>query len=254
MKRARSDIDRLLSDLRRDLRPLGRRARRRALDEVRDHLLSAVADEAASGPSVQEREQRAVRLFGDAETVARLLRDARPKHRRTVAPALVGAIAAIGFLALPAGPVSEELAPRDAAAASIPAQPNAVAARPCAASWNSSANALWHSYAKRLGSRRAYVGVAYSGTASKSGKLTTTRRACVVKLWLAHRPGHWQYAVNVAGPLLKGGVSYGTRAFPASAKTPLHVHQRTTIQFANSRVRADGTLDYIGTSIPSQAD
>jgi hypothetical protein len=38
--------------------------------------------------------------------------------------------------------------------------------------------------------------------------------------------------------------------FPKSAKTPLETRQRTTIQFANARIRPDGTLDYVGSSIP----
>jgi hypothetical protein len=250
MKGSRSPVDQLLVELRRELRPLGRRARRRALDEVRDHLLSSVEDGAAKGLTADEGEEHAIRRFGGTETVATLLHDARLERRAKASPALVGAIAALVFFALPAGPVAEELGPRVAAAASVPFEPNAVVAPRCAAAWNISANGRWHSYADRLGSRRAYVGVAYMGTADTSGSIVASRRACVVKLWLARRPGHWQDAVTIAGPLRNGHVTFGTRAFPKSAKTPLRVHQRTTIQFANSRVRADGTLDYVGGSIP----
>jgi hypothetical protein len=137
-----------------------------------------------------------------------------------------------------------------AAGAADTAQPSSSAARPCAASWNSEANARWRSYARQLGSQRAFVQVAGTARPNASGKFVTTARACVVKLWLARRPGHWQSAVIIGGPLRDGNVGYGTRIFPSSATTPRHLRQRVTIQFANSRVRPDGTLAFVGMSIP----
>lgn len=249
MNDSRSAIDELLSEFRRELRSLGWRERRRALAEAHDHLLCSMEADSATSETAEEREKQAIRRFGDVASVAAHLRDARPRRRSKVGPTLVSAIAAAAFFAMPAGPISEELAPRVAAAASVPVQPNGVVAPRCAAAWNSRANARWHAYAKHLGAQRSYVGVAYMGRL-ENGKMVVSRRACTVKLWLTRKSGHWQSAVVIAGALQGNDVQFGTRAFPKSAKTPLRIRQRTTIQFANSHVRADGTLDYVGNSIP----
>jgi hypothetical protein len=241
----------VLLEFRRQLRPLGRRARRRTLAELRDHLLSAVEDGTAHGLTPAESEEQAIRRFGDTRTIATLLRTVRARRRARAVRAVAGAIVAVAVFAIPAVPIANELAPHVAAAASIPVQPNGAVAPRCAASWNSAANARWHAYAKRLGSRRAYVGVAYMGRFDKQKKkMVILVRACTVKLWLAKRPGHWQNAAMVGGPLEGTSVEWGSRMFPKSAKTPLETRQRTTIQFANARVRADGTLVYVGAGIP----
>jgi hypothetical protein len=69
-----------------------------------------------------------------------------------------------------------------------------------------------------------------------------------MKLWLARRPGDEQVAVIIAGRQQPTGIRFGTRQ--GLTPTPRRVKQRTTIQFANTRVRADGMLDYAGVAIP----
>jgi hypothetical protein len=111
--------ERLIADLRRELRPLGRRARRRALAEARDHLLSAIELGVDEGLGAGEAEARAVARFGDPSEIAARLCAVRPRRFRRVVPALLGAAAITGVFALAAGPVADELAPYRAAAAVV---------------------------------------------------------------------------------------------------------------------------------------
>ncbi len=71
----------------------GRRARRRILDEIEDHMIEAARSERAAGVGAEEAEARAVARFGDPTAVA----DAFPSSRwRMLAAA--GALAALVLL------------------------------------------------------------------------------------------------------------------------------------------------------------
>ena len=184
-----------------------------------------------------DREARSTKEWVRLRIIRRKMIDSYQSHSG-LRRALFGAAVSLASLAPAAG------------AATDTAQPSSIAARSCAASWNGPTNARWHSYARQLGSQRAFVQVAEMARQNASGKLVTTARACVVKLWLARRPGHWQPSVIIGGPLRDGSVSFGTRISPSSATTPRHLRQRVALQFANSRVLPDGTLAFVGTSIP----
>src|SRR4051812_12557294 len=109
-------LDRLLAELRSELRPLGWRRRRRALAEARDHLLSAVEDGVADGLSRDQAEGRAVAGFGDAAAIADALQRVRPQRRRRLVATLAAAAFAATLLVAP-GPIGRELAPRTSDAA-----------------------------------------------------------------------------------------------------------------------------------------
>jgi hypothetical protein len=98
------NVEQLLADLRRELRPLGRRRRRRGvLAEARDHLLSGIEEEMASGATAEEAERRVVERYGDAAAVARSLLLAHPpKPAKALQVALVaaGALAGVAGTAL----------------------------------------------------------------------------------------------------------------------------------------------------------
>jgi hypothetical protein len=235
--------ERLLEELRRELRPLGLRRRRRALHEARDHLLSAVEDELADGASPVVAEQRAVERFGDPDAIAERLCAARPARQGRLGQAVVGAAVIAGVLAFAPGPLSADLALRPASAATLPGPSEAQ----CAAGWNLAANAQWHTYAAHVGSVRAQVGAV---VAMNPGTGVSVARGCGIKLWLARRPGHWQNAVAIFGGWQHGTVRYGTRWAPNTARSPRLLSTRTTVQSANARVRGDGTLDFVGAGIP----
>jgi len=155
----------------------------------------------------------------------------------------VGALAAVATVASPSTAVADELAPAVAVAAS----PSQIARKPCADAWNSKRNMRWQAYATRLGSKRAFVSVAGTTVRTEPKK---THQGCVVKLWLDWRPGHFQAAVVIDGALRGGRIEFGFRSFPPATAFPQRLRQRTTIQYANSRVLPNGTLDYAGVSIP----
>ena len=89
-------LERLLADLQRELQPLGWRARRRALAEARDHLLSALEDELAAGASLPEAEEHAIERFGEAARIAGALLSAAP--RRAVKARRVACRVAFGLM------------------------------------------------------------------------------------------------------------------------------------------------------------
>jgi hypothetical protein len=238
-----SPAERLLSRLRRDLRPLGVRRRRRALHEARDHLFSAIEDELAGGASPASAAWHAVERFGDPGAIAARLCAERPSRQGRLMPAVVGSAVIAAVLAFAPGPLTADLALRVASASAVPAPTKAQ----CAAAWNLPANAQWHTYAAHLGIVRANVGGLLAMNV-KSGAIVG--RGCHVTLWLARRPGHWQNAVAIAGRWLHGTVRYGTRWAPNTARSPRLLPTRTTVQSANARVRADGTLDFFGVGIP----
>jgi len=96
--------EQMLARLEGELQGLGRRARRRALDEARDHLLSAIDDEIARGAAPAEAEARAVALFGEPAFIAETLVHARLGTPRTAWRVAGGvALAAAGIAAVRIG-------------------------------------------------------------------------------------------------------------------------------------------------------
>ena len=104
MSREPHPAEQMLARLEGELGSLGRRARRRALDEARDHLLSAIDDEIARGAAPAEAEARAVAIFGEPAFVAEALVRAHPRTRRTAWRVAGGvALAAAGVVAVRLG-------------------------------------------------------------------------------------------------------------------------------------------------------
>ena len=96
--------EQVLARLERELGSLGHRARRRVLDEARDHLLSAIDDEIAQGATPAEDEARAVALFGDPAFIAETLAHTRLGAPRTAWRVAAGlALAAAGVAAVRIG-------------------------------------------------------------------------------------------------------------------------------------------------------
>jgi hypothetical protein len=83
-------LEQALAQLESELGSLGWRARRRALDEARDHLLSAIDDEIAEGATPGEAEKRAVALFGELALIAETLVQAQPRAARIARRVLTG--------------------------------------------------------------------------------------------------------------------------------------------------------------------
>jgi hypothetical protein len=226
--------ERLLSALRRELRWVGWRTRRRAMHEARDHLLCAVEDELAQGASPAEADERAVERFGDPVVVAARLRRAAPKRSNRVLPVTVGVAMMTGVLALPAGPVRENLTAPQAKAATPPR----VSTERCAKAWNAVENARWRAYAVRLATRRAYVG---GSVAMNPKDGVVVNEMCVVKLWLDRQAGHWQNAVYVYGNWEGGTAQYGT-SWKHKPAPPHRARLRTPVQWSNAQVLPDGAL------------
>ena len=96
--------EQVLARLEGELQSLGWRARRRALDEARDHLLSAIDDEIARGATPAEAEQRAVASFGEPAFIAETLVHTRLGTPRTAWRVAAGvALAATGIAAVRIG-------------------------------------------------------------------------------------------------------------------------------------------------------
>lgn len=241
MSRSRTPGERLLSELRRELRGIGWCARRRALQEARDHLLCAIEDEMSLGASSVQAEERAVERFGDPAVVAARLRAAPTTRSCRAVPVAVGVAMMTGVLALPAGPVQENLAAPQAQAAASPP----LSTEHCVKAWNARENARWRAYTVRLATRRAYVGGAIAMNV-KSGVVVA--RSCVVKLWLARQAGHWQNAIYIYGNWERGTAHYGTSS-KHKAAPPHRARLRTPVQWSNARVQPDGALVlHLGTS------
>jgi hypothetical protein len=93
-----SGLQELLAELQRELRPLGRRARRGVLREARDHLMTGIEAEIETGASDEEAERRVVERYGDAAVVARSVLLAHPrKPGRGLQIALLAIGAATGI-------------------------------------------------------------------------------------------------------------------------------------------------------------
>ena len=153
MTRSRSTVDQLLAELRRELRPLGRRRRRRVLAEVRDHMLSAVED--------GQSESDVVRRLGDANGALAGF----PARRKTHRAALIAVPVAFLALAAPvSGPLVRNLgagATPSQAATISPARQQRLAQEACVRAWNSVGNARWRVLARRSHAAQAYVAVGY---------------------------------------------------------------------------------------------
>lgn len=146
-RRSQPEIDQLLHELRLELSSLDRRARRRALDEARDHLLSVVEGELVAGSTESVAAQRAVERFGSPAMVAKALRATPRNSRSRFAPAVIGAALIVAVVAFPGGAIKDGIAPPSALAAA----PANLTKPECADFWNDAANARWRAYAKLLG-------------------------------------------------------------------------------------------------------
>lgn len=232
-RRSLPEVDQLLHELRLELSSLDRRARRRALDEARDHLLSVMEDELAAGSSEEAAARRAVERFGSPAMVAKALRATPRRSRSRFAPAVIGAALIVAVVAFPGGAIKDGITPPSALAAA----PADLTKAQCADFWNDAANARWRAYARRIGTRRASIGTSFAVALGAGGRPVLSAAGCTVRLWLARRPGHWQRAVFVDGRLAGGAVVYGT-----SRST----RQRATTQWSNSVVLGDGELRFYG--------
>ena len=122
----------------------------------------------SEGASRVAAEQRAVSRFGDVETIAERLCAARPRRRRRVTPALLGAAAITGVLAFAAGPIADDIAPHRAAAASTVGP----SAHGCANAFDSPSNAATRQLVPRANVLRVEI-------------ITTPVPSCVIKFQLA---------------------------------------------------------------------
>ena len=232
-RRAPLEIDQLLHALRLELSSLDRRARRRALDEARDHLLSVIEDELAAGSSEAAAARRAVERFGSTTMVAKALQATPRRSRSRFAPAVIGAALIVAVVAFPGGAIKDGIAPPSALAAA----PADLTKAQCADFWNDAANARRRAYATSIGTRQASIGTSFAVTVGADGRRVLAAAGCTVRLWLARRPGHWQQAVFVYGRLAGGAIVYGT---------PRSRRQRGTTRWSNSVVLRDGELRFYG--------
>jgi hypothetical protein len=238
----------VLAALEHELRTHGRRHRRRIVDEARDHLLTSIEAEQAEGATEAEAEHRAAERFGDPRDVASQV-GRRPISRATrVGRSLIGATAALVALTIAAGPLADGLR-TPAAVAAMPAPVSVVR---CAQAWNSGANTRWRAYAARLGVGRAQVQSVGVGPAptNPAAHFQPSIVGCAVTLWLPRERGPFQTAIRIAAPLRHGAITFGIRWNAQVNGMPRRVRGRTTIQWANSRVTSDGTIEYAGKGIP----
>jgi hypothetical protein len=246
--RPRRPYEQVLGALERELRGHGRRHRRRIVEEARDHLLTAIEAEQAQGVSEAEAEHRAAERFGDPRAVASQL-GRRPISRAArVGRSLIGATAALVALTIAAGPLADGLQ----TPAAVAAMPVPVSVGRCAQAWDSAANARWRAYAARLRVGRAQVQSVGVGPAPTNPAVLFQPSivGCAVKLWLPRERGPFQTAIRIAAPLRHGVITFGVRWNAQVDGMPRRVHERTAIQYANSRVTSDGTIEYAGKGIP----
>jgi hypothetical protein len=99
-----SELERFSDAFERALRGVGRRERRRAIREARDHVLCAAADREAQGASRIDAMQHAIVAFGPLDQIAASYRAPRSRARLAVATGLV--LAAAAFATLTVAPTS----------------------------------------------------------------------------------------------------------------------------------------------------
>jgi hypothetical protein len=226
MNGSRSALERLLSDMRRELRPLGGRARRRVLEEVRDHVLSAVEAGLDEAEAVARVGQPRVVLAG------------LPARRRTHRAAVVAV--PVAFLAL-AAPVSGPLVQNLGAGATVSqastlgfAQQQLLARERCVQAWNAPASGRWRALARRSGAVRAYVGVGYvTGRGWPISKARLRVASCGVNLKLARVASPYQPSISVFARKARNSFGF---------YRTLRVHSRSASATENARVDASGRL------------
>lgn len=98
------DLERFVDGFERALRDVGRRERRRAIGEARDHVLCAAADWQSHGFDRAEALQRAIGAFGPIDQIAAGYREPQARTRLATATGLV--LAAAAFAALTFAPTS----------------------------------------------------------------------------------------------------------------------------------------------------
>jgi hypothetical protein len=231
-----SAIDDVLAQLRRELWPTGHRARRRALEEARDHLLSFVEDAVDAGCTPVEAERLAVECFGRPEDVAAVLIAARRRRGRLLpAVALAGSLA--GVLAVAPVQLGRELGhPSVAGAAPMPTE------RDCAAAWNAPAASGWRALARAMHAHRANVAIGVA--IRKTGQVVFVR--CTVELWLPWRPGSYQHGIAITARWTGAGRTLAFQPRPFRSAGPR--------QHANGLIQADGSLRYFTFPVPDPVD
>lgn len=99
-----SDLERFSDAFEHALRGVGRRERRRAIREARDHVLCAAADRESQGASRAEALRHAIAAFGAVDQIAASYRAPRARARMATATGLL--LAAAAFAALTVAPTS----------------------------------------------------------------------------------------------------------------------------------------------------
>jgi hypothetical protein len=221
MRSATTPVDAFLRSLRRELRPLGWRRRRGALAEARDHLLSTIEQLIDEGMPSADAEQRAIERFGEPSEIAARLCAVRPARGRRVVPTLVGAATISVLIAFAAGPVSDQLATHEAAAAA-PVSPSE---QGCAQAFDRAANAPLRARLTRQAVSRVQI-------------FATTVPSCVVKFqlaeqrvltagapWKARADLPWKATISRHGRV--AGANAGWSAGLLTATGPLATQTRT---------------------------
>ena len=98
------DLEQFVDGYERALRDVGRRERRRAIGEARDHVLCAAADWQSQGLDRAEALQRAIGAFGPIDQIAAGYRAPHPRTRLATATGML--LAAAAFAALTFAPTS----------------------------------------------------------------------------------------------------------------------------------------------------
>lgn len=98
------DLERFVDGYERALHDVGRRERRRAIGEARDHVLCAAADWQAQGLDRPQALQRAIGAFGPIDQIAAGYRVPHPRTRLATATGTL--LAAAAFAALTFAPTS----------------------------------------------------------------------------------------------------------------------------------------------------
>jgi hypothetical protein len=99
-----SELERFTDGFERALRGVGRRERRRAIREARDHVLCAAEDQQSQGASRADALQHAIVAFGAVDQIAASYRAPRSRARMATATGLV--LAAAAFATLTVAPTS----------------------------------------------------------------------------------------------------------------------------------------------------
>ena len=98
------DLEQFVDGYERALHDVGRRERRRAIGEARDHVLCAAADWQSQGLDRAEALQRAIGAFGPIDQIAAGYRAPHPRTRLATATGML--LAAAAFAALTFAPTS----------------------------------------------------------------------------------------------------------------------------------------------------